>query len=196
MHRMNTSVTMKSNMQSFILFLTVLICGVSPDHGVSEDLINTAHIEQTYLANEVQIQSETLDRWKQWKATENWRSYCASLKDYSPDCDTFITGKDLVLRRQDDLLEKQGESELMMMISVGIGFFAGVAAAVALAQNANQESRISALESDQTNMCTAIKSFTSADSGLTFTNAGVTTGSSGNLQYLVNLAAVTAPSCS
>jgi len=196
---------MKSNIHPCIAVLAILISGASPDHGASENVKNTNIIEQTYLENEVQIQSETQIRWKRWKETENWRSYCASLKDYSPDCDAFITAKDsdLLLRRQDDLLEKQGESELMMMISVGVGFLAGIGVAVALWQNAEQtsdvvslKSRVSSLETDQTSICTTVKSFQSAQSGKTVALGTYGVTSSLEAGYLVALAAVTAPTCS
>ena len=53
-----------------------------------------------------------------------------------------------------------------MMISVGVGFFAGVAASVALVQNAQQtsdydalKSRVSSLETDQTSLCTTVRDY-------------------------------------
>merc|ERR1712141_426478 len=104
-------------------------------------------------------------------------------------------------RRQLDIADRQGESELMMMISMGIGFFGGVAAAVALVQNAQQtsdydalKSRVSSLESDQTNICTTVTSMTTADSGISNVGGSYVTSEDG--AWLTKFVAIASPTCS
>jgi len=90
-------------------------------------------------------------------------------------------------------------------IAIGLAVLAGVAAGVSLAWNTQQPStsdfdalktRVASLESDQTSICTAVKSVTNADDGLTTIGGGYNSDSTGEGQYMTNLAAVGTPTCS
>jgi len=177
------------------------ISGVSSDNNIaiSNNLVDTSSEDHKF---EEEKHIGNLIAWKNWKEQKEWEDYCKTSEAYDHRCNEYIYRDDQLTRKQFDITDRQGESELMMMISMGIGFFGGVAAAVALVQNAQQtsdvdslKSRVSSLESDQTNICTTVKSFQTASSGKTITGAytDTTTTESG---YLAALAAVTAPTCS
>merc|ERR1719273_2531703 len=151
------------------------ISGVSSDHNIdiSNNLVDTSSEDHKF---EEEKHIGNLIAWKNWKEQKEWEDYCKTSEAYDPRCNEYIYRDDQLTRKQFDIADRQGESELMMMISMGIGFFGGVAAAVALVQNAQQtsdvdslKSRVSSLESDQTNICTTVKSFQTASSGKTIT---------------------------
>lgn len=91
-------------------------------------------------------------------------------------------------------------------IAIGLAALAGVAAGAALVWNTQQTSnsdfddlkaRVSSLESDQTSICTAVKSVVTADDGLADIDLGsYSTGSTGEAQWITNVAAVASPTCS
>lgn len=90
----------------------------------------------------------------------------------------------------------------MSMFAIGLAAFAAGAATFALIQNAQQatdndslKARVTSLESDQTNICTTVKSFSTADDGFTI-NDSFTNSLTGEQGYIKSLAAVASPTCS
>merc|ERR1712141_710320 len=94
--------------------------------------------EQVQYKFEEDKHIDDLIAWKNWKEQKEWEDYCKALDTFDPNCNQYIRGhsNSQLTRRQSDIADRQGESELMMAISAGVGFFAGIAAAVALVQNA------------------------------------------------------------
>lgn len=106
---------------------------------------------------------------------------------------------------ESDILARQDTEGLMSMLGIGVAIFAAGAASYALIQNAQQatdidslnglKGRVSSLESDQTNICTTVKSVATASDGKTIdlvlgSNADEESG------FIKALADITSPTCS
>jgi len=100
------------------------------------------------------------------------------------------------VERQDEILPEG----FAAILAVG----AAIGAAAALAWNTQQASnseldkvkdRLTSLETDQTSMCTSVKSFAAANSGVTITGTYTET-TAGEQGYLQALLAVASPTCS
>jgi len=90
----------------------------------------------------------------------------------------------------------------MTMFAIGLAAFAAGAGTFALIQNAQQatdydslKGRVASLESDQTNICTAVKSFATADDAFVI-DTTLTNDPANEAGYVNALANVASPTCS
>jgi len=178
-----------------VIFLSVASASIQEDKSHQEEAIDIDKRQGTYQNqySNYPYNYEYNNNQNQYSKGASKNSYDVVEKNYAID-EPFSSSE---LDRQDIF---GGDSAL----AIGLAALAGVAAGAALVWNTQQtsnsdfddlKSRVASLESDQTNICTAIKSVGDASSGKTIAD-GYTDDAAGERGFLVALAAVSTPTCS